>query len=118
VPQDPKHRDYYEANRASWDEQTAIHLESQAYSRSRFLRNERPLAPVNLAEIGSLVAGKRLLHLQCHFGMDTLNWARLGAVVTGIDFSRASIEAAQQLAADVASPGGSSRQTCTTRRRR
>ena len=47
------------------------------------------------------VKGKSLLHLQCHFGQDTLSWARLGANVTGVDLSSASIEKAQQLAQDI-----------------
>ena len=76
------------------------------------MSDERPPYPVELAEIGD-VTGKTLLHLQCHFGMDTLGWARLGARVTGVDFSRAAIEAAQRLSADTGCRDASSKRTCT-----
>src|SRR5438552_17947583 len=62
-----------------------------------YLRGEKTLYAVELEEVGD-VAGKTLLHLQCHFGMDTLNWARLGARVTGLDFSAAAVEHARALA--------------------
>jgi 2-polyprenyl-3-methyl-5-hydroxy-6-metoxy-1,4-benzoquinol methylase len=55
--------------------------------------------PVELAEVDD-VAGKTMLHLQCHFGMDTLSWARLGARVTGVDFSAPAIEQARSLATE------------------
>src|SRR5439155_27176335 len=61
------------------------------------LRGEKTLYAVEMEEVGD-VAGKSLLHLQCHFGMDTLNWARLGARVTGLDFSAAGVEQARALA--------------------
>jgi len=60
---------------------------------------------VERAELGPRVAGKTLLHLQCHFGMDTLNWARLGATVTGLDFSELAIDAARRLSAESGIPG-------------
>ena len=50
------------------------------------------------------MAGKRLLHLQCHFGLDTLSWARLGATVTGVDFSGRAIALARRLAAECGLP--------------
>ena len=61
------------------------------------------LADYELEEVGE-VAGKELLHLQCHFGLDTLSWARLGARVTGVDFSAQAIATARQLAAEVELP--------------
>ncbi|MGH2631865.1 MAG: class I SAM-dependent methyltransferase [Tepidiformaceae bacterium] len=88
---------YYDANRARWDESVAIHVASESYDLDGFLRGEKTLCPPELAEVGD-VRGKSLLHLQCHFGMDTLNWARLGATVTGLDFSQPAIAQARALA--------------------
>ena len=91
---------YFEANLARWDESVPIHAASAGYDLAGFLRGEKTLYPVEMAEVGD-VAGKSLLHLQCHFGMDTLNWARLGATVTGLDFSPAAIERACLLANEI-----------------
>jgi SAM-dependent methyltransferase len=91
---------FFDANRAWWDAVVPIHEASRGYDREAFLRAEKPLCPVELAELAPRVSGKTLLHLQCHFGMDTLNWARLGASVTGLDFSEPAIEAARRLSAD------------------
>jgi SAM-dependent methyltransferase len=96
----PGARAYSEVNRHWWDQVVPIHEASRGYDREGFLSGKQPLCPVELAELGPLVAGKRLLHLQCHFGIDTLNWARLGAQVTGLDYSAPAIEAAQRLARD------------------
>lgn len=84
-----------ESNRRLWDELTAIHL--RAYPVQEFLDGRCSLRPVEVAEVGD-VRGRALLHLQCHFGMDTLSWARRGARVTGVDFSAAAIDAARRLA--------------------
>jgi SAM-dependent methyltransferase len=92
-----EHSAYLEANRGWWDAVVPIHEASRDYDREGFLRGEKPLCPVELEELGPLVAGRSLLHLQCHFGMDTLNWARLGARVTGLDFAPRAIEAARRL---------------------
>jgi len=105
VARDPKHAAFLEANRAWWDGVVAVHEASRGYDRAGFLRGEKALCPVEVAELGPRVAGRRLLHLQCHFGMDTLGWARLGAEVTGLDFSAAAIEAARRLAAESGIPG-------------
>lgn len=86
------------ANRANWDERTAIHL--GAYPVEAFKAGQSTLHHIEAAEVGA-VAGKSLLHLQCHFGLDTLSWARLGARVTGVDFSEAAIEAAHSLASEL-----------------
>jgi SAM-dependent methyltransferase len=96
---------YIEANRAWWDHVVPIHEASQGYDREGFLRGEKPLCPVELEELGPHIEGRSLLHLQCHFGMDTLNWARLGARVTGLDFAPAAIEAARRLSEDSRVPG-------------
>lgn len=91
---------YFAANYARWDESVAIHAASRGYDVEGFLRGEKTLYQIELDEVGD-VAGKTLLHLQCHFGMDTLNWARLGAVVTGLDFSEAAVRQARTLAAQM-----------------
>lgn len=100
----PEYDRYFEGNRANWDERVPIHLASKSYDLTGFLRGEKQLTRIERAEMGD-VRGKRLLHLQCHFGMDTLNWARLGAEVTGLDISPAAIEAATRLATYAEIPG-------------
>ena len=97
---DNQNAPYYEANLARWDESVPIHAASEGYDLAGFLRGEKTLYPVETEEVGD-VRGKALLHLQCHFGMDTLNWARLGAQVTGLDFSGAAIERARELAGQI-----------------
>jgi SAM-dependent methyltransferase len=87
------------ANKALWDELTAIHEDSAFYDIEGFLAGASSLAAPELDELGPDVAGRRLLHLQCHFGLDTLSWARLGATVTGVDFSGRAIVLARRLAA-------------------
>lgn len=105
MARDPRHEPFYEAIRAWWDGVVPIHEASRGYDRAGFLRGEKPLYPVERAELGPHVAGRRLLHLQCHFGIDTLNWARLGATVTGLDFSEPAIAAARRLSAESGIPG-------------
>jgi SAM-dependent methyltransferase len=85
------------ANRASWDDRTAIHLESRFYDVEGWLRDQRGPRAREIEALGD-VAGLRLMHLQCHFGLDTLAWARAGAQVTGLDFSSAAIDAARDIA--------------------
>ncbi len=92
--------DPIEGNRALWDELTPIHLASAFYDVEGFKAGRSSLRPIEVEELGD-VADKSLLHLQCHFGLDTLSWARLGARVTGCDFSLRSIEVARLLAAEV-----------------
>lgn len=90
---------YLEANRRRWDELVPIHAASRFYDVPGFLGGGCSLLPFERAAVGD-VAGKTLLHLQCHFGLDTLSWARRGAVVTGLDFSGAAIAKARALAAE------------------
>jgi SAM-dependent methyltransferase len=84
-------------NRASWDERAPIHLRSRFYDVDGWLRDGRGPRPNEVEVLGD-VSGLRLLHLQCHFGLDTLSWARAGAIVTGLDFSSVAIDAACALA--------------------
>ncbi len=83
-----------DGNRALWDEITPVHLKS--YGVERFLAGESWLPKKILEEVGD-VEGLSLLHLQCHFGLDSLAWVREGAAVTGVDFSPKAIEAAKDL---------------------
>jgi SAM-dependent methyltransferase len=95
---------YREANRGLWDAWTRINLASPMYDVEAFAAGGgRDLDPIARAGPGD-VRGKSLLHLQCHFGMDTIRWARHGATVTGVDFSAEAIAAARALAARMAVP--------------
>jgi SAM-dependent methyltransferase len=92
--------EYIEANRRNWDDRVPIHVASDFYDVASFKAGRSTLLPIERAEVGD-VAGKSLLHLQCHFGMDTLSWARAGASVTGVDFSAPAIKAARSLASEL-----------------
>jgi 2-polyprenyl-3-methyl-5-hydroxy-6-metoxy-1,4-benzoquinol methylase len=87
-------------NQQAWDAQTAVHFSSGFYDVESFKAGRNSLRPFEQAALGE-VRGKSLLHLMCHFGQDTLAWARLGAHVTGVDFSAESIATATALAADL-----------------
>ncbi len=95
--------EFLKANLGLWNEWTEIHETSAFYDLEGFRAGKSSLHSIELDELGD-VAGKRLLHLQCHFGLDTLSWARLGATVTGVDFSERAIALARSLAAELALP--------------
>ena len=88
---------FREANRAKWDELVQPHLTSGFYSIDALREGHRLLDPIVEREVGD-VAGLSILHLQCHFGLDTLTLAQRGATVTGLDFSGEAIRAARALA--------------------
>jgi len=90
-------------NRRMWDESVPLHLASRSYDVPSFVRGRLSVLPLEVEELGP-VRGRSLLHLQCHFGMDTLSWGRLGAKVTGVDFSAPAIAAADELANQVGIP--------------
>lgn len=92
-------RDSMNLNRERWDELVPIHAMSDMYGVERLRAGEITLCRIELEELGS-VDGKSLLHLQCHFGLDTLSLARLGATATGIDYSLPGIELARTLSAE------------------
>lgn len=95
---------FIEANRRNWNDRTRFHAQSAFYDVEGFLAGKSGGIPEHeQVELGS-VNGKRLLHLQCHFGMDTLGWARLGALVTGVDISDEAIQLAQSLASQLQLP--------------
>ena len=85
-------------NRDMWDESVPIHVASDGYAVKEFLEGQTVLHDRDIQEMGD-VQDQTLLHLQCHFGLDTLSWARLGATVTGLDYSEPAIDAARDLAA-------------------
>lgn len=95
--------DYLQANRELWDAWTHEHEASPFYDLEAFKQGKDRLRSIELQELGD-VTGKSLLHLQCHFGMDTLAWARRGAAVTGIDFSPQSIALARSLSEELNIP--------------
>ncbi|MEL6987543.1 MAG: class I SAM-dependent methyltransferase [Bacteroidota bacterium] len=94
---------YYQANEKLWDQRTAEHLDGDFYKHEIFLKTKNSLNSIELEGLGN-VNGKSLLHLQCHFGQDTLSWANLGAKATGIDFSEAAIKAAKALSEQTGIP--------------
>jgi SAM-dependent methyltransferase len=95
---------YAELNRASWDERAAAHAGSPDYSLNEFVEDPAFLSKVvrfDLPRLGD-IRGLRGVHLQCHIGTDTISLARLGAQMTGLDFSPASLAEARELAARTA----------------
>jgi SAM-dependent methyltransferase len=93
--------DYLEVNRAKWDERAPAHAASPDYAVARFAEDRGHLSHVvrfDLPRLGDLT-GVRGVHLQCHIGTDTVSLARLGARMTGLDFSGAAIEQARIVAA-------------------
>lgn len=93
------------ANLPTWNERADIHFRDHTgfYAIDRFRAGEDTLIAIERAEIGD-IAGKRLAHLQCHIGLDTLCLARRGAIVTGLDFSPVAVEAARALATETDVP--------------
>jgi SAM-dependent methyltransferase len=85
-----------DANRQLWNEWTKVHESSAFYDVAGFRAGRTSLRPLELEELGD-VRGATVLHLMCHFGLDTLSLARLGARVTGSDFSDAAVALARSL---------------------
>ena len=90
-----------EANRAHWDELVGVHVRAaNAYDLDAFRAGDSTLRSIELEEVGD-VRGKRLLHLQCHFGMNTISWAQHGAHAVGADFSPEAIALARRLSKEL-----------------
>ncbi|RJQ36943.1 class I SAM-dependent methyltransferase [Candidatus Microgenomates bacterium] len=96
-------KDYSAINKKWWNDVAPIHACSKLYDVPAFKKGKSSLIPIEQEEIGD-VKGKSLLHLMCHFGMDTLSWARLGAVATGVDLSDKSIGLAKKLSKEINVP--------------
>ncbi|MBT8322605.1 MAG: class I SAM-dependent methyltransferase [Eudoraea sp.] len=90
-------KDYKDINRKAWNNKVAAHLQSDFYDVPGFLEGKSALQEIELGLLGD-IAGKSVLHLQCHFGLDTLSLARMGAEVTGVDLSDKAIQEARALA--------------------
>lgn len=94
-----EHADWHDENHALWDERVEIHAGSASYNVDGFLKGDDVLMDFEPGELGD-VTGKRLVHLQCHMGQETLTWLRRGASrVAGVDFSESAIAKARELAA-------------------
>lgn len=93
---------YIAINRASWNNRVDTHLKSEFYDLEGFMKGNSSLNPIELNLLGD-ISGKTILHLQCHFGQDSISLSRLGAEVTGVDFSNKAIESAEQIAKDTQS---------------
>ena len=92
--------DYAELNRASWDERAPAHAASRDYAVDQFASDPGHLSEVVRFDLPLLgdIGGLRCIHLQCHIGTDTVSLARLGADMTGLDFSPASLAQARRIA--------------------
>lgn len=88
---------YKEINRASWNNKVDAHIESEFYDMKGFLAGNSSLNSIELELLGN-IKGKSILHLQCHFGQDTISLARAGAKTTGVDLSDKAIEKAKEIA--------------------
>ena len=95
--------DYFDANLDDWEQKTELHKNAPFYNLEGFKQGKDRLRSIELEELGN-VSGKSMLHLQCHFGMDTMAWARRGAITTGVDFSPKAIELARSLSDELQIP--------------
>ncbi len=98
--QNQSNNNFFEANKNLWDSRVEGHLDTELYNMKAFMSGKTSLNQIELSELGD-VKGKSLLHLQCHFGQDTLSWAREGAQVTGMDISEEGINKAKELSNDL-----------------
>lgn len=93
---------YIDINRKSWNTKTEAHLKSDFYDLDGFLKGQTSLNDIELNLLG-IIKGKSILHLQCHFGQDTISLNRMGANVTGVDLSDKAIESAKKIAKETES---------------
>lgn len=90
-------KNYLETNRNSWNAKVQTHLKSDFYFVEEFIKGKTSLNAIELDLLGD-ISGKSILHLQCHFGQDSIALSRMGADVTGVDFSDKAMDAAVDLA--------------------
>jgi 2-polyprenyl-3-methyl-5-hydroxy-6-metoxy-1,4-benzoquinol methylase len=95
--------DYLEVNRENWNRRADAHIHTEFYNQAAFMQGKSSLMDIERNLLGT-IQGKKLLHLQCHFGQDTLSLARLGASVCGVDLSDRAIEEARNLAVQLNIP--------------
>ncbi|WP_452228583.1 class I SAM-dependent methyltransferase [Lacinutrix sp. MEBiC02404] len=91
-----KNQDYFKANKVTWNDKVKVHSKSDMYNMQAFKDGKSSLMSYETKALGD-VSSKSLLHLQCHFGQDTLSWSRLGATCVGVDLSDGGIALAQEL---------------------
>lgn len=91
-------KDAFALNKAMWNARVPLHLASRMYDVESFIAGRNSLTALELDLLGE-VTGRRILHLQCHFGQDTISLARMGAEVTGLDISDTALDEARKLAA-------------------
>ncbi len=94
---------YFKTNQSLWDQKTEVHKHSEFYALEDFKKGQTSLKEIELEGVGD-VTDKSLLHLQCHFGQDTLSWARAGAKATGVDLSSKAIQLAHELSDELDIP--------------
>lgn len=94
---------FFEANKQLWNDKTEVHVQSEFYDMPTFRKGISSLKSIELEQLGS-IDGQQLLHLQCHFGQDSLSLARMGANVTGVDISDKAIRQARQLSEELQTP--------------
>jgi len=92
--------DYIAINRNSWNNKVPYHLQSKMYDLEGFIAGKSSLMEIELGLLGD-ITGKKILHLQCHFGLDSMSLSRMGAFVTGVDFSDVAITEAKKLATSI-----------------
>jgi len=92
--------DYFKVNRATWNAKVKVHAKSAMYNMQAFKNGKSSLMKYETEALGD-VSGQSLLHLQCHFGQDTLSWSRLGAKCVGVDLSNEGIALAKELNAEL-----------------
>lgn len=93
----PKRDLIINTNKTNWNQRVNIHVASDLYDVKSFLAGSSSLRHIELPILESRLKGKKVLHLQCHFGMDSFSLERLGAIVTGVDFSEKAIEKALEI---------------------
>jgi len=92
-----KAKDYIAINKHSWNNRAEAHFDSEFYDNESFIKGRNSLNPIEL-ELFPDLKGKTVLHLQCHFGQDTISLSRMGAKATGVDLSDKAIDMARNLA--------------------
>ncbi|MHA1126554.1 MAG: class I SAM-dependent methyltransferase [Candidatus Heimdallarchaeota archaeon] len=88
--------EFFQANLNRWNERVKINAQSKFYDLEGFMKGKSSLLPIEVKELGD-VTDKTMLHMQCHFGMDSLSWARKGAKVTAVDFAPEAVKLAREL---------------------
>lgn len=88
---------YLNFNKDAWNKRTPVHINSKFYNHEEFKYGKTSLNAIELNAIGD-VKNKKILHLQCHFGQDSISLARMGAIVTAVDFSNIAIDTAKKIA--------------------